>query len=81
MKRGLTLTLTSLYGVGVVIEISNDLIVDFEVLSRYCHVCKLVKARVSDNDFYEWREGHRADCCINFEGSSKGMESEAARKM
>ena len=78
MKRGFT----SLYGVGVVIEISTVLIVDFEVLSKYCHACKLAEAKgMSDQDFFEWREGHRADCCINFEGSSKAMESEAARRM
>ena len=77
-KRGFT----SLYGVGVVIEVTTGLVIDFEVLSKYCHACKLAESKgMSDDDFFEWREGHLADCCINFEGSSKAMESEAARRM
>ena len=28
-----------------------------------------------------WQEKHKLDCCINFDGSSKAMESEAARRI
>ena len=52
------------------------------MLSKYCHACKLVEAKgMSDQDFYEWRKGHKADCCIIFEGSSKAMQTEVARRM
>lgn len=30
---------TSLYGIGVVIDILTGLVVDFEILSKYCHDC------------------------------------------
>jgi hypothetical protein len=39
MKRGFT----SLYGVGVCIDMLTGLVVDFHVRSKYCHKCKLVK--------------------------------------
>ena len=30
---------TSLYGIGCVIEVTTGLVVDYEILSKYCHMC------------------------------------------
>ena len=77
-KRGFT----SLYGVGVVIEVTTGLVVDFEVLSKYCHACKMAESRnMSEDDLAEWRLLHKSECSINFEKSSKAMESEAAHRL
>lgn len=36
-KRGFT----SKYGIGVCIDVLTGLVIDFEVLSSYCHACAL----------------------------------------
>ena len=66
-KRGFT----SLYGVGVCIEVKTGLVSDSCVMSNYCHKCNV--SEKSD----DWREIHGAECRINHEGSSKSMEQEA----
>ncbi|XP_076455485.1 uncharacterized protein LOC143290080 [Babylonia areolata] len=78
-KRGFT----SLFGVGVCIDILTGLVVDFCVLSKYCHACKLKEAQqdLSAEVMAAWKEGHAADCCQNHFQSSKSMESEAAKIM
>ncbi|GFY25507.1 uncharacterized protein TNCV_2486271 [Trichonephila clavipes] len=40
MERGIR-GHTSLYGIGIVIDIMTSLVVDFEVLSKYCHECSM----------------------------------------
>ena len=75
-KRGFT----SLFGVGVCIDIMTGLVVDYEVLSKYCHACKLTEAKhLPADQLRRWREEHQPDCCMNHD--SKAMEQEAARKM
>lgn len=79
-KRGYT----SHYGIGVCIDLFTGLVIDFEVLSTYCHGCALKEAarhegKVTEEEMESWREGH--DCAINFRGSSKAMEQEAAKRM
>ena len=75
-KRGFT----SLYGVGVVIDIMTGLIVDYHLLSKYCHACAQNKSVMSDHDFHVWKATHD-DCCQNHEESSKKMEQVAAEVM
>ncbi|KAL2085777.1 hypothetical protein ACEWY4_019097 [Coilia grayii] len=80
-KRGFT----SHYGIGVCIDILTGLVVDFEVLSSYCHTCTLREcarrdSKCTQEEFEEWRETH-VDCAKNFLGSSKAMEQEAAKRM
>ncbi|KAL2087970.1 hypothetical protein ACEWY4_016798 [Coilia grayii] len=80
-KRGFT----SHYGIGVCIDILTGLVVDFEVLSSYCHTCTLRECarrdgKCTQEEFEEWRETH-VDCVKNFSGSSKAMEQEVAKRM
>lgn len=77
-KRGFA----SNYGVGIVIEVMTGLVLDYEVLSKYCSACEHNKAKdMSDSERAEWKHKHQADCKINFKGSSKAMEKEAAVRM
>lgn len=76
-KRGFT----SLYGVGVCIDVLTGLVVDFHVLSKYCHACKLKEATLPADQLAQWKEQHQANCCINHTKSSKAMEQEAAKTM
>ncbi|XP_070178777.1 uncharacterized protein [Littorina saxatilis] len=77
-KRGFT----SNYGVGIVIDVHTGLVLDFIVLSKYCHACALNKKRnMTDEEREEWKREHRPQCSKNYEGSSKGMEKEAALQM
>ena len=75
-KRGFT----SLYGVGVVIDILTGLIADYHLLSKYCHACEQNASVMSANDFDRWKATHQ-DCCQNHHESSKKMEQVAAEVM
>ncbi|KAK7106560.1 hypothetical protein V1264_017799 [Littorina saxatilis] len=75
-KRGFT----SLYGVGVVIDVLTGLVVDFHVMSKYCHTCKLHEAQnLPAEEMEAWRAAHAPKCCQNHVASSKAMEQEAAK--
>ena len=73
---------TSSYGVAAVIDIYAGLVVDYVVLSKYCHACSMKKAELGPDSqlFHEWYESHK-DCAINYTGTSNGMEVEAARRL
>ena len=77
-KRGFT----SNYGVGVAIDVQIGLVLDYEVLSTHCHACSLAEARLGKDSaaYLQWREEH-TDCNRNFDGSSKAMEAEAAKRI
>ena len=80
-KRGFS----SHYGIGVCIDILTGLVIDYEVLSSYCHACALKenakqKKKITEQEFDSWKEKH-IDCAKNFAGSSKAMEKEAAKRM
>ncbi|GFW39843.1 uncharacterized protein TNCV_2420081 [Trichonephila clavipes] len=49
---------TSLYGIGIVIMTS--LVVDFEVLSKYCHECSMAAKDMGEAspEFQIWKSGH-----------------------
>ena len=77
---------TSNSGIGCVIERKTGLVIDCEVLTRYCHVCETVGKRLQAQNIlrYErWLACHRAEgkCHANYEGPSGGMEKEAALRM
>lgn len=81
MKRGHT----SRIGMGVVIEVRTGFIVDFEVLSKFCHACSQREARlrekkITQEQFDTWKTTHN-DCKKNYEGTSGGMETEGAVRM
>ena len=77
-KRGFT----SLYGVGVCIDVMTGLVVDYELLSKYCHACKLMEAKhLPAQELADWKERHADECCVTHTLSSKAMEQEAAKRM
>ncbi|GFT09597.1 uncharacterized protein TNCV_4947731 [Trichonephila clavipes] len=56
------------------------LVLDFEVLSKYCHNC-VVAGRdmgVDSAEFHIWQKGHADECDKNFDGTSGAMEMHAA---
>ena len=73
----------SQYGIGAVIDVQTGLVLDYEVLSKYCQVCtKKQKQLGSDSEEYgEWFTSHKDSCCINFSGSSGSMEVEIAKQL
>lgn len=61
-KRGFT----SNYGISVCIDVLTGLVIDFEVLSSYCHACALKNSakregKITGQEFESWREAH-TDC-------------------
>ncbi|GFV28745.1 uncharacterized protein TNCV_3986951 [Trichonephila clavipes] len=71
---------TSLYGIGIVIDVLTNLVVDFEVLSKYCHECSMAAKGLGEGspEFLIWKSGHSVKCQKNFDGSSGSMEMHAA---
>ena len=71
------------FPIGICIDILTGLVIDFEVLSSYCHACVLKQGaknegKITVEEFDSWRETH-TDCAKNFTGSRKAMEQEAAK--
>ncbi|GFW43324.1 uncharacterized protein TNCV_2923721 [Trichonephila clavipes] len=63
-KRGHTSNL----GLGIIIDILSGLVLDFEVLSKYCHNC-VVAGRdmgVDSAEFHIWQKGHADECDKKF---------------
>lgn len=71
---------TSNYGVGAVIELHTGLVIDYCVLSKYCHTCSLAKKDLGEDspEFDIWFTGHKHECNKNHTGSSPAMEVEMA---
>ena len=73
----------SMLGVAAVIDVVTGLVVDYEVLSMYCHSCSCKKAQLGADSpaFTTWYVEHQDDCSINYHGSSNAMEVEAAKRL
>ena len=71
---------TSLFGIGILVDILTGLAIDYEILSKYCHKCITAKRDLgaSSADFSIWYEGHKPECSENFTGTSNAMEMKAA---
>eukprot|EP00117_Sycon_ciliatum_P009381 scpid97671/ scgid11695/ len=79
MKRGFT----SLHGVFTCIHWETGRVLDLKVSTKYCQACKQWKERkehnkISHGEYTAWKDGHSANCPVNTQRSSPGMESEAA---
>lgn len=74
---------TSLYGIGVVIDMLTGLVVDYEILSKYCHECVVTQRDLGPEtpEFEAWYSGHKDVCQKNFSGSSNSMEMYTAEIM
>ncbi|GFS79783.1 uncharacterized protein TNCV_749811 [Trichonephila clavipes] len=70
----------SLYDIGIVIDVLTNLVVDFEVLSKYCHECSMAAKDSGEGspEFLIWKSGHSEKCQKNFDGSSGSREMHAA---
>ena len=68
------------YGVIAVLSWETGQVLDVEVLSKSCKVCK--KAEISkgseSEEFLEWMAKHQDSCNSNYTGSSPAMEAEGA---
>ncbi|GBO43982.1 hypothetical protein AVEN_219740-1 [Araneus ventricosus] len=71
---------TSLHGIGIVIDILTGLVIDFEVLSKFCQDCVNSEGMLGKNtpEFRIWHDSHKNDCQKNFNGSSNSMEMNSA---
>ena len=70
------------YGVGVIIEVLTGYVIDYHVLSTYCHKCKLKENEgLTEEDWNLWMDQHEGECQQNHHGSAKAMEKEAALEM
>ena len=65
---------TYLSGVGVCIIVLTGLVIDYHVLSKYCHACEVNTKRIPHVDFLVWKAAYARDCCINHNQSSKAMK-------
>ena len=73
----------SQYGIGAVIELQTGLILDYEVLSKHCLSCNqhsTVLGKDSE-EYKQWYDEHKEECCCNYNGSSNSMEVECAKRL
>ena len=68
----------SYYGYGSVIDLITHLVIDYEVLSLYCHGCTTVGDHMdkASADYATWKASHV--CNKNFEGTPGGMDAAIA---
>lgn len=73
---------SSLYCIGCIIDILTGLVIDFTVISKYCHQCTKTAADLGKEsaEFFVWYKSHKdsSACEKNYEGSSGSMEAFAA---
>ena len=67
-------------GIASVIDVFSGLILDYEVLSKYCHACAIGPAQDA-LEYQEWWLKHEPHCDINCRTSSQAMETQAALRM
>ncbi|GBM53005.1 hypothetical protein AVEN_111346-1 [Araneus ventricosus] len=67
---------TSLHGISIFVDILTGLVIDYEILSKYCPECTTAKRDLGEDssDFYIWYKTHRPECRENYVGSSNAME-------
>ena len=72
----------SLYGVVVVASWESGLILDTEVLSKWCKDCHAKRNMdPTSAEFLEWWKEHQSVCTVNYSGSSGAMEVEGALRI
>ena len=70
-KRGFK----SSVGVVTVISLLSGKILDSEIMSKECHTCLINTRKEGTKEYDEWWEGHKAQCQVNFHGSSGAMDA------
>ncbi|KAJ4447714.1 hypothetical protein ANN_09722 [Periplaneta americana] len=78
-KRGFT----GSFGVGCVIDVLIGLVIDYEVLSMYCHDCAISEKQIGKGnpEFQFYHEDHKINYAKNYYGSPPGMEVETASRL
>ncbi|KAK8731958.1 hypothetical protein OTU49_007358, partial [Cherax quadricarinatus] len=71
------------FGIGVAIDAVTKLVVDYQVLCKYCFLCanmesRLKKKKITVEMYENFKEKHERKCNKNYSGSSGKMEVEAA---
>ncbi|GBN72563.1 hypothetical protein AVEN_275007-1 [Araneus ventricosus] len=64
----------------IVVDILTCLVIDYEILSKYCPECTTVKRNLGEHsaDFSIWYKAHKPECSENYVRSSNAMEVKAA---
>lgn len=69
----------SLYGIVIIIDILTGLVVDFEILSKFCQLCAISAIELGEDtpEYQIWMAGHvkAGECSKNFDGASGNMEA------
>lgn len=67
---------TSNYGVGCVIELHTGQVIDYHIMTKYCHPCALAKSDLGEDspEYDIWFSGHKPESDKNYSGSSGAME-------
>ncbi|GBN55447.1 hypothetical protein AVEN_65563-1 [Araneus ventricosus] len=70
---------TSLYGIGIVVDILTGLVTDYEILSKYCPECTTTERDLGEHstDFSIWYKAHKPKCRENYVGSSNAIDVKA----
>ena len=79
-KRGFS----SLFGVQAVIHMETGKLLDNQVHSKICNVCRVKEAELKDknsDDLVAWRKTHQPACDKNTDVSSNAMEAQGAKEM
>ena len=81
-KRGYS----SNIGIGFIVEVETGIILDFEVLWKYCHTCTQIEnieknGNITAEDLERRKREHKNECQINMDPkrSSGSMEGEIAK--
>ncbi|GFY00231.1 uncharacterized protein TNCV_4664831 [Trichonephila clavipes] len=74
---------TSNIGVGCVIDLLTDFVIDYEVMSKWCGECEQTKFALEENssDFRIWYEGHQDVCSATHVGSSGAMKDRSFSRL
>lgn len=63
-------------------DIFSGMVLDFEVMSKFCGACSIMKKKKDKKSFDEWRRTqHSGKCQMNFAGPSGATEAEGAVRM
>ncbi|GBM85862.1 hypothetical protein AVEN_192600-1 [Araneus ventricosus] len=71
---------TSLYGISIVVDNLTDLVIDYDILSKYCSECTTARRDLGEHNvnFSIWHKTHSPEYSESYVGSSNVMEVKAA---
>ena len=72
---------SSLNGCVTAISMDTGKVVDVEVLTKFCKLCKMHEDDDDSPENVAWKTDHQAKCKANFQGSAPAMEPEGALRI